>query len=205
MKLGETLDPLATDVAFWLAGIDAPDYPFHALGELSLEVSTKLRAVAIILLLVRADTDLFLHDLIRSGVVREKYLTRCHAEGRTDDHHCVSGRPGPLLDAIASGDLALVGRIAALSPAQWQKGREYEDDYCFAQLLHRLVQPAPPKDEVAALLDRYEAYQDGQSSARLEVCRALSAGAQQAFDDAFDDRLTERAEEIGRASCRERV
>jgi hypothetical protein len=196
MKLGDYLDPLATDVAFWLAGIKSPDYPFEALGDVSLEVCTKLRSVAIMVLLVRADTDLFLHNLIRSGIVREDYLRRCHAEKRTGDHHCVSGRPGPLFDAIAGGDLALAGRIGALVPAAFQAGREYEDDFCYAQALHRFVRPSPPEAEIPPLLDQFERYLDGKSSSRLDLCRALASRDQAAFERAFDALLDERSLQI---------
>lgn len=202
MRLGDYLEPLALDVAFWLSGIKSPDYPLQALGDISLEVCEKLRAVAIIQLLVDAQSDLFYHNLIRSGVLWNEYLARCRAEQREDDHHCVSGRLEPFFDAVAAGDLALAGRIAALVPGEWQRWREYEDDHCYAQVLHRWVLAAPPEDEIDPLLDRFEAYLEGRSSARLAVCRALSARDQSAFDEAFDALLEDRSEQIEAAKVR---
>lgn len=196
MRLGDYLELLAVDVAFWLSGIKSPDYPMESLGNVSIEVSEKLRTVAIIQLLVQAESDLFRHNLIRSGVVWEEYLIRCRADQRVDDHHCVSGRLEPFFDPVAGGDLALASRIGALLPGEWQRGREYEDDYCYAQILHRWVRVTPPEEEIPAVLDRFEAYLESRPSARLAVCRALAVRDQRAFDEAFDALLEERGAQI---------
>lgn len=196
MQLSEYIELLPYDVAFWLASLKEPGYPFEAQGDMSLEVSFKLRAVAVLFLLVRAETDVFHHNLIRSGILREEYLTRCRAESQTDDHHYASGRLRPFFDALASGDTALAGRIAALSPLAFRQDHEYEDDYCYAQILHRLLQPSPPAAEVQALFQQFQGWLAGESSPRLDVCRALAARDQRAFEDAFEALLADRKREI---------
>lgn len=195
MKLGEYIDLMATEASFWLLGARDPGYPLEQLGDLSLEISDSVRGLAIAVLLARADTNAFLHNLIRSGNMRETYLRRCMDAGLLDDYHRGSGRYGPLLDAIASGDLGLAQRIVELSPTDWRSGCEYEDDYCYAQIIHRWVLGAWRAAEVTPLFDRFEAFAGGDSP-RIAVCSALLAQDQRAFDEAFDLLLDAREEEV---------
>lgn len=193
MVLAEYGKLLTYDIAFWMQGLTNPSYPVEELGKLSLELSTKLRALAVIILLVEADTDYFCHNLIRSCRARETYLRRTGDAGLLDDHHRASGRYEPLLDAVAAGDWVLARRVADSSPTDWREGHEYEDDYCYAQLLHRLIVPDTPDDEFVGLLARFEAYEDGAANPRLDVCRALATRDQAAFDAAFDGLIADRA------------
>lgn len=202
MKLGEYRKVLAYDIAFWMQGLTNPDYPMKRLGGLSLELSDKLRAMAIMALLVKGDSDVFYHNLIRGGITRETYLQRLKNEGINKDHHRASGRYESLLDAVAAGDMALARRIVELSPAEWQNGHEYEDDYCYAQILHRLIQETPPEQEIIPLLNQFEAYLEGEPSARLDVCKALMERNQNAFDEAFDALLEEQEAKIAADKAR---
>jgi hypothetical protein len=196
MKLSEYGKPLAYDVAFWSQGVTNPAYPIDELGNLSLEVSDKFRSLAIITLVVRADSDHFFHYLIRSGRSREAYLSRLEKEGIKDDHHRCSGRYEALLDSIAAGELALARHIADLSPREFQEGHEYDDDYCYAQCLHRLIREKPPENEFQEFFDRWAAYLGGKDTARLNVCQALLAQDQATFEEAFEVLLDERQAKI---------
>lgn len=196
MKLDEYIDVVAYDTAFWMAGLNNPDYPTREMGSLSIEVSSKLRSIAIFSLLAKGDYNLFCHNLIRSGTLRVTYLECLKKERIERDHHRSSGRYEPLLDAIAAGDFELARHIAELSPKDWQRGHEYEDDYCYAQIFHRFVQEIPPEQEIPPLLTQLEAYMEGQPNARLDVCRALFEKNQTAFDDALDALLNEREAKI---------
>jgi Immunity protein 49 len=202
MELDEYREPLAYELAFWMQGLTDPEYPLGELGSLSLAISAKFRVMAIMVLLVNADSDRFYHNLIRSGIARETYLKRLKNEGVDKAHHLASGRYQPLLDVIAAGDFGLARNIVELLPTEWQKGHEYEDDYCYAQILHRLVQETPPEEEFAPLLEQFEVYLDGEESARLHVCRALVGRNQEAFDEAFEMLLNEQDAKI--AADRER-
>jgi hypothetical protein len=202
MRLEDYGEALAYDIAFWMQGLTNPTYPIEELGKLSLELSDKLRALAIITLLVKGERDFFYHNLIRSGMARATYLQRLQAAGIQDDHHQASGRYEPLLDTIASADLALARRIVHLSPTEWRKGHEYEDDYCYAQLLHRFVQETPHAQAILPLLEQFEAYLEGQQSARLDVCRALVQRDQNAFDEAFVALLDEQEIKIATDKAR---
>ncbi len=183
-------EALAMDLAFWCLGLSNPSYPLAQFGRLTLDLSEKFRALAIMQLLIEASTDLFLHNLMRSGRTRETYLTRMAQAGINDDHHQVSGRYRPFVDAIAANDLLRARRIARLSPAHFRAGHEYEDDYCYAQLLARLIADAPaPDDEYLALFQQFDTWLAGELNPRLSVCRALFERDQAAFDDAFEELL----------------
>src|ERR1019366_6668622 len=90
---------LAVATAFWLQGLENAQYPFVRLGTLALELSTRFRTLAILVLLVKGSADAFFHHLIRSGRCRLTYLERLRSRGIGDDHHQASGRYQPLLDA----------------------------------------------------------------------------------------------------------
>jgi hypothetical protein len=179
-----------------MQGLVNPDYPIGELGNLSLEVSGRLRALAVMNLIVNADSDSFYHNLIRSGMAREKYLRRLTEAGAFDDHHRCSGRYEAFLDAVAAKDFSLARRIMDLSPREWRKGHEYEDDYCYAQILGRLVQGNPPLDEIFPFLQQFEVYREGQSNARFDVSTALATRGQESFDEAFEKLLEEREAQI---------
>lgn len=198
----ETGELLAWEIAVWYQGFLSPDYPIEELGRLGLELAANFRALAIIALLIRGDSELFYQNLIRSGETRETYLQRLKQAGIDKDHHQVSGRCEQLLDAIAAGDFVLARRIASLSPTEWRPGHEYEDDYCYAQVLHRFVTEPPLEEEIPPLLSRFEAYLEGNPSARLAVCRALAQKDQDAFDESFDDLLDEQEDRIAAAKAR---
>ena len=193
---------ISFEIACWRQELIDPKYPVDELGTLSLELASKLRALGIMALLAKADSDLFYHNLIRGGIAREIYLQRLKNEGIDKDHHRASGRYASLLNAVAAGDMALARRIVDLSPAEWQKGHEYKDDYCYAQILHRLVQEAPPEQEIIPLLNQFETYLEGEPSARLNVCKALMERDQNTFDEAFDALLKEQEAKIAADKAR---
>ena len=196
MNLKDYGENLAYEIAFWMEGLSDPEYPVKELGHLSLELSDKLRSLAIMALLVKGSSDLFHHNLIRSAMARETYLKRVKEAEAFNDHHWCSGRYGALLDAIAAYDDELAMRIVILSPKEWRKGHEYEDDYCYAQILHRSVQEVPPIDEIPSLLNQFEVWLEGEPSARFELCKALAERNQEAFDEAFEELLEEREAQI---------
>ena len=202
MNLEKYGEPLAYEIAFWMQGFQDPDCPPEELGSLGLKLSRRFRSLGIIVLLAKADSDRFYHNLMRSGRVRLTYLQRLHDAGVNQAHHRVSGRIDPLLDAIASGDLELARRIAALLPGGIYEGHEYEDDYCYAQVLHRMIQETPALEQCPPFLERFEAYLEGEPNARLPICEALVAEDQDAFDEAFEAFLDEWEEKIAAAKER---
>jgi len=196
---------MAYDIAFWMLALDNPDYPVAQLGNLSVELSDKLRALAIITLLVKGESDFFFHNLIRSGRAREIYLLRARAAGLVEDYHYVLGRPLPLLDLIAAGDLERARRIGAASPAHFRQGREYEDDHWYAAvLLALLAEPSVPA-AVDQALDAWERSLDGLDLSRLHVVRAIAAGSHEDFAPSFEALLDRRDAEIREEKQRNKI
>lgn len=201
MELSEHLIPFAYDTAYWLTAIYEDECTIEELSDLSLEVSNKLRALGIMMLLVDGDIDRFHHNLIRSGLVRAKFLERCNMAGVTV-YHQASGRFDGIVDTIAGGDIEMARRIAAASPNTWLPEQEYEEDFYYAQLLHRLVLPSLVSTETDELLDQFSnAVQDTQAP-RLELCDALIRGAQAPFDQAFNGLLEARENQIEKDKAR---
>jgi hypothetical protein len=196
MIWSKAIPGIVMEVAFWWMGVDNPDTPIEGLGDLSLEVSYKLRTLAILAILADASTDGFVHSCTRAARARKLYLHRLAKEGIDRDHHFVSGCYEPLLDAIASGDMPLVQEIEKLSPADFRPPDEYEDDYCYAQLLQRMCRDSVPEAELEPLLERFETYLDGDYNPRFPVCRALVERDQDGFEHAFEDFLTTLGEII---------
>lgn len=197
MQLAEEVDALAYDTAFWLVGYEEPGvFELEELGAIGVDLSRKLRGLAIITLLTTGDTDKFCHNLIRSGRVREHFLTRMRQVPGQADHHLASGRVDPLLDALAAGDIDLAHRIAWISPRSWEPQREYEDDFCYAQILHRLIHGVASPAVYQPFIDQFERALKGQPSARLDVAKALVQRAQAEFDTAFDALLDARRKDI---------
>lgn len=189
MIWSEAIPGVVMDVAFWWMGVENPDALVEGLGDLSLEVSNKLRTLAILAILAEASTDGFVHSCTRAARARKLYLQRLKNDGIDSDHHFVSGCYEPLLDAIAAGDMTLVQEIDKLSPTDFRPPDEYEDDFCYAQLLLRLCRNSVPEAELEPLLNRFETYLDGDDNPRLPICRALVERDEAGFEQAFEDFL----------------
>ena len=204
MKLSEQAEIVAYDIGFWLSAFTNPHYPLDQLGRVSVEVCAKLRTLAVISLVGKADHETFTHNLVRSGRARVSYLQRVQDAG-AGDHHDASARIEPFFDAVAAADFALARRIAALSPRDWRQGHEYEDDWCHAQLAHAVLAPVADVARTQALFERWERVLGGQADARLPVLRALASRDADGFDGAFESLLDQRAQEIAAEKARGRI
>ena len=201
MKLGDEIDALAYDAAFWSQGLTNRDYPIEQLGELTLDLSKKFRVLAIAQLLSSGQSRLFQDNLHRSGCVRKLYLERIKAASLHDDHHAGAARYSGLVDSIAAQSWDIAARIATLSRSSLHAGHEYPDDFCFAQLLNLMVLSKVDAPRTADLLGQWEKALEGEPDARLAVCAALHAGDAAAFGDAFDDLIRSRNRDIAEAEA----
>jgi hypothetical protein len=205
VKLTEYQEILAYDIAFWLAAFQNPEYPPKQLGEVSVQVTAKLRAAAIIALLTKGDSDTFFHNLIRSARSRIAYLQRLTDDGITTDHHLASGRVDAFLNAVAAADFGSARHIVALSPGGWMQGHEYEDDFCYAQIVHGLITVPTDMARLESLFERFERVLDGQTDVRLDVTRAIAHRDQTAFDETFEALLALRTRHIEAEKARNRI
>lgn len=157
-SLADSASSIAMETAFWYQALDDDTYPFQQLGSLTLTLERKLRALACIAALTQHDKAQFKHNLGTAAYMRITYLTRAHNEQQFYDHHFVAGRHAFMVDAIASEHWDIAAHIGQHSPQTFAKGREYEDDFCFARLLGEFVRPMVQTEPVESLLSMFEAH-----------------------------------------------
>jgi len=205
MSLLDDKEPLSCEIAFWMVGYLDPQYPIGQLGKLSEELSKKLRTLAIICLLGDSDTDLFYHNLIRGANVRELFLLRSREENYLTDFHLAASRTTAIFNALAANEVDLAGRIATLSTDSWMAEDEYEDDFCYAQLIHYIIRNGTDAPRLDGILSRFEQVLQGSESPRLDICKALSSTDQEAFNDAFQGLLEDRTRTIADQEARGQI
>lgn len=192
---------LSYETACFMQAIEDPSLPVEEVGELSLTVGHKLRSLAIMALVSKNERLIFGQNLIRSGRIRLDYLVRIRREGLDNEYHSASGRIEGLMDAIAASDLELGRQIVSVSRNSWLQDAEYEDDFCYAQLIHGILQGAD-KTAGEAIIDQFEKVLDGKPNPRLDVCRALLNQDQTAFEQAFRELLLDREAKIAADKAR---
>jgi hypothetical protein len=205
VKLADYVTPVSYDIAFWMTAFENPDYPLDQLGNVSIDVQAKLRAAAIMVLLTKGDSDAFFHNLMRSARCRMAYLQRLQDAAVSNAHHQASGRVDGILDAVAASDFPTARAIVALSPTAWRQGAEYEDDFCYAQVLHGLLAPQVDRNRLDGLFARAETVIAGQADARLSVAKAIYDRSQPAFDESFEALLAGRTAQIEADKLRNKI
>ncbi len=190
----ERVEELYHEVDFFGANLRHAAGDLRSAGRFSQEMSDTLRGLAIMQLLLDADIAAFAACLRQSAEVRRDFLGRCRAAGH-ESVYTVASYAAPFFDAIACGAVELAGAIASLSSPTYCAGKEYEDDYCYVRCLQLLF--LGRRDEAHTMLKRFRANVTESSSGRLAVCEALSSGdGPDVFDDAFEDMLANRDEEV---------
>jgi hypothetical protein len=185
-------------------GIVASRYPIGELSPTLEELSAALQSLALCHLLEAGDTMKYRDNLARSAFGRRYFLTKSAQAGNLDDRRLALSRTEAFFDALAAGHGLLAREIAALSIDSWHAGWEYEDDFLYYHVLHRLVIDAAQDASPAELLERYEkAAEGGEPSARGAVVRALIERKTDAFSEALtllmqqhDAALQERKEKL---------
>lgn len=156
------------------------------------ELSGAYRRAAIAVLLAQADTASFANYLRESGRARVELLGLAQNRSAGVDRYRKSSLTASLLDALAAADMALARRIAELSPDAWLHDEEFEEDFCYAHVLHTLLRYPDARNELTTLIARFENVLDGQTSPQIALCKALLNRDQPAFNDAFDELIEER-------------
>ncbi|AEI64061.1 immunity 49 family protein [Corallococcus macrosporus] len=102
----------------------------------------------------------------------------------------LTSRVAPFFDAVACGDEEAARELSRLSPATFDKEREYEEDFLFMRFLMDHFFLGANAQDAQALLSRYEKCLEGSVDPRLQVCQALFS----VDGDAFDAGLTQMME-----------
>ena len=194
MDLRDVTEEIAAGVEFELGKLS--DNPVERIGQVCDIASDGFRTLAGSALLLDADTDSYYHLLANSAAVRLYFLDRCQREkASVRDPYRATGNSAALFAAIAARHFDLAGRMAALSPNDWWEGEEYGEDFYFAHFFHLLL--AHPKTDPAQLQQALRNLKAADGApARPRVCEALVDRDQEAFDDAFNALLGERATEL---------
>jgi len=148
------------------------------------------RRMGIAKLLMSGLPDEFFADLARSARAFLYFLEGC------DDGAKVTSRAEPFFDAIACRDVDGAMRIARASRPAWQEGREYEDDFLYVWFLMQRFAVRAVAAELEAILARWELVLEGNRDVRLDLCRALLRGDQEAFDEALETLIAGRQREL---------
>jgi len=139
-------------------------------------------------LLLSMDNEAFGRNLVFSGCTRRYYLDRSRIEGNQESIYLAISRTEGFLDALVARDNALAFDIVRLSPDDWFRDGEYEDDYCYVAFLHHYAVHSAGADriELQRLLDRFEDALEGVTSPRIDVCRALFDNDSKGFAENFE-------------------
>lgn len=188
LDLSEIGDDLAVYLDFYIGEAEAAKTAADR-GLAAQTVTAHHEALGIVELLLDANLEGYATHLARAAQTRLWLL-----DSPTDPTWDKSRRASydaPLHDALALDRVDLAQQIAAASVTEWMPRVEYEDDFCYAHALHRILLGDEP-DAIEVILDRYETVLEGGTDLRLNLLRTLvtrdHAGAAEAFADWMDDR-----------------
>jgi hypothetical protein len=193
-SLAEVSEELVTLLNFHIAGATRATEPLQQLADADA-AGTYYQAVGICELLLDAEVDAFFHHLIRGAQCRRWLLERSQSLEAPPLKLLKASNTRGLHAALAARQWGLARDIARLSRTSCAEDTEYEDDFHAAHFLHRYLLEAP-REELQAILDRFEAVLEGASSPRFELCRHLLARSQRGCDEAFAELLEERAAKL---------
>ncbi|MCY1082304.1 Imm49 family immunity protein [Archangium lansingense] len=152
-----------------------------------------LQLIAAATLLVDGNTQHFLLNLCRAAENGRRLLELLRTRALAPPP---ARKNGPLVCALAAGHFALANAVAAVSPTEWQKKEEYEDEFLWARVLQELARQEPPsRPTLEHLLTRLEEVGQDTYASRCGLTRALLSGDRDAFAEHFATALMEYEEE----------
>lgn len=175
----------------------ASDYPIGEIGDVYKRLSEYFQALGICYILEFANVDKFQENLVLSGYARRFYLKKSYDYSNTTDRYLAISRSEAFLDSLAAGNLRLAREISSLSLIDWNPNWEYEDDFCFFQILYGLLreQNGLSENQTWKIIDRFEAALEGGQAVRLEVCKALIAKDSDRFILAMQELMDEKIQD----------
>ncbi|WP_339720037.1 Imm49 family immunity protein [uncultured Paraglaciecola sp.] len=194
MDFEQVGEALSYEIAFFKQGLDNPEMPQHEKGDLVNKLIDQTQALAIMVLLVRGNSDIFIHNLIRAALIRKRFLSELLAADKTQVYHQCSGRIHGFISAVAAQDFHLARDLVQLTPTDFQNTMEYEEDYCYAQLLYHLVAQHLNAIQIESLIARHDELTG--ESVRTDVIRGILQKDANNFEDAFEALIVEQEELI---------
>jgi len=137
-----------------------------------LELSEYYRNEGCGLFLLNMDAEGFRQKLSQSA---RAYLTLLHKRQQIalDEYYLCRSRALPLLDALAIGDFNLATSISENMTSEYHSQMEYEEDYCYFQMLPLFLQPIPDDDLLKSILSEFCVVTEGGDSGRYRTMEAL--------------------------------
>lgn len=154
-----------------------------ALGELAEELGIYYRVFAICQLADEGDAERLFQWLIHSALLRRHYLRTVGARPDAEPRYRRASFVDPLQDALCARQWKLAGQIGALQAPDWLERCEYEDDYCYGELLRQAAEHFP--DDGKGVLRRWKKALQGGDDPRLSVAAAYLAKDAAAFEEAL--------------------
>jgi hypothetical protein len=194
--LADVATDLVTYLGFHIDGVHQATAP-QAIAVAADSACAYYQGVGICELLLDAEVDAFFHHMIRSARARLWLLRRAQGQAGFPEKILKPGNTRGLWGAILSKEWGLARDIAELSSRRWNPKVEYEEDFRYADFVHRVV-AGDSIDVQRGLLDHYARALEGDEPPRLRLGRGLvsgdAGGAADAFSDLIDDRRRELEE-----------
>jgi hypothetical protein len=154
------------------------------------------RVLAICSLLLDADQEAFARQLYKSGRARLVFLEKVDAGLAADPKTICTSKDIGFTAALAAAHLEGATQIANLSPQTHFSGVEYEDDFLFFHFMHRMLCDPDDRDELQALLDRWEIVLAGDDSGYWDACNGLLADDDADFAEGLESLITFRQTQL---------
>jgi|HubBroStandDraft_1064217.scaffolds.fasta_scaffold01101_13 hypothetical protein len=180
------LEDLSDELEFLAEVVEARGGDLRRLGNVFEKLSTYYRALGICRLSGEGNVDEFFQYLVQSALTRRHYLAGIR-EGDRDARFRRATFIEPAFDAIAARQWQLASAVLQLTANEWSVGEEYEDDFCYAEFIRRIV--TAPSSDVEDLLARWDRVLEGGKDLRLGVARALQARSGTEFEGALTSLL----------------
>ncbi len=152
-----------------------------------LDLCLHYRRVGVCRWFMRGDADALFAELTNSAWVYGAWVKQHPADDQCTSH------VAPFLDALVAGADAAAKDLIAHQRATWNEDTEYEEDFCYARILHLLV--ANDRAGIPALLTQWTVVSGG-GEPRHRICTALLNGDVAGLDDGLAALLEEWEDEV---------
>jgi hypothetical protein len=159
------------------------------------------RILGLCRLLAEADVQAFSDHLARAAQARLEFLGKVRGGLASDPEYVCASKNLPFTGALAAGGLTTAREIAVVSPTSHFPAVEYEDDFLYFHLLHRLSIAADDTVGHKAILARWLEVREGDESGALVACRGLVTRTPADFTAGFASFIAKRQQ--GLAEYRE--